>query len=40
MKQKGLSIDSSSERNLSKKWQGIDFTIINFDDKKYIYKKA
>lgn len=39
MKQKGVNIDSSSERNLKKKWDGVDFTIINFDDKKYVYKK-
>jgi hypothetical protein len=35
IKQKGLNIDSSSERNLRKKWQGVNFTIINFDEKKY-----
>lgn len=40
MKQKGISIDSSSERNLKKKWQGVDFTVINFDGKKFAYKKA
>lgn len=39
MKQKGLSIDSSSERNLKKKWAGVDFTVINFEDKKFTYKK-
>lgn len=38
MKQKGVAIDSSSERNLSKKWKGVDFTVINFDDKKFVYK--
>lgn len=39
MKQKGLNIDSSSERNLKKKWTGVDFTVVNFDDKKFTYKK-
>lgn len=39
MKQKGLNIDSSSERNLVKKWDGVDFTSINFEDKKFVYKK-
>lgn len=40
MKQKGVAIDSSSERNLSKKWKGVDFTVINFDDKSFVYKKV
>ncbi len=40
MKQKGINIDSSSERNLNKKWTGVNFTIINFDDKKFSYKKV
>jgi hypothetical protein len=40
MKQKGLNIDSSSERNLVKKWEGVDFTILNFDDRKFLYKKV
>ena len=40
MKQKGINIDSSSERNLKKKWEGVNFTIINFDDKKFNYKKV
>lgn len=40
MKQKGISIDSASERNLKKKWEGVNFTLINFDDKKYTYKKV
>ena len=31
MKQKGINIDSSSERNLKKKWQGVNFTIVNID---------
>ncbi len=39
MKQKGINIDSSSERNLRKKWQGVNFTVINFDEKKFTYKK-
>jgi hypothetical protein len=40
IKQKGLNIDSSSERNLVKKWTGVDFTLINFDEKKFVYKKV
>lgn len=40
IKQKGLNIDSSSERNLVKKWTGVDFTLINFDQKKFVYKKV
>ena len=40
MKQKGVNIDSSSERNLSKKWAGVNFTIINFDNMKFTIKKV
>lgn len=40
MKQKGISVDSSSERNLTKKWPGINFTLINFDSLKFAYKKV
>lgn len=29
MKQKGIKIDSTSERNLKKKWEGLDFTIFD-----------
>ncbi len=38
--EKGINIDSSSERNLKKKWEGVNFTMINFDEKKYTYKKV
>ena len=40
MKQKGINIDSSSERNLTKKWAGVNFTIINFDNLKFTIKKV
>ncbi len=40
MKQKGINIDSSSQRNLKKKWQGVNFTIVNFDQLKFSYKKV
>jgi hypothetical protein len=40
MKQKGIALDTSSERNLKKKWEGINFSIFNFEDKKYIYQKV
>jgi hypothetical protein len=40
MKQKGINIDSSSERNLTKKWTGVNFTIINFDNMKFTIKKV
>ena len=39
IKQKSINIDSSSERNLTKKWPGLNFTLINFDNLKYTYKK-
>jgi hypothetical protein len=37
MKQKGINIDSKSERNLKKKWEGVNLTIFNINDKKFIY---
>jgi hypothetical protein len=40
MKQKGINIDSSSERNLTKKWKGVNFTIINFDNMNFTIKKV
>lgn len=35
MKEKGIAIDSNSERNIRKKWEGLKTTLFNFDDKKY-----
>ncbi len=35
MKQKGISIDANSERNLKKKWEGVNCTIFNFGEKKF-----
>jgi hypothetical protein len=40
MKQKGINIDSSSERNLIKKWKGVNFTVINFDNMSFTIKKV
>lgn len=40
MKQKGIKIDPSSERNLRKKWDGVDYSVFNIDNRKYEYKKA
>jgi hypothetical protein len=36
MKQKGVNIDANSERNLRKKWEGVNCTIFNFNDKKFV----
>lgn len=40
MKQKGIKIDTQSERNIRKKWDGIDFKVFNIEDRKYAYKVA
>ena len=40
MKQKGIKIDPTSERNLRKKWEGLDYRIFNIENRKYEYKKA
>ena len=40
MTQKGIKIDPTSERNLKRKWEGLDFTVFNIDERKYEYKKA
>jgi hypothetical protein len=34
MKQKGISIDASSERNIKKKWESVTCTLFDFGDKK------
>ena len=39
MKQKGIKIDPTSQRNLKRKWEGFDFTIFNIDNRKYELKK-
>ena len=38
MKQKGIKIDTESERNIRKKWDGIDFKIFDIEERKYAYK--
>lgn len=40
MRQKGIKIDPNSERNLRKKWDGLDYSIFNIEDRKYAYKKV
>lgn len=40
MKQKGIKIDPTSERNLKRKWEGLDFTVFNIGNRKYEYVKA
>ena len=40
MKQKGIKIDPTSERNLKRKWEGLDFTVFNIEERKYEYKKS
>lgn len=35
MKQKGISIESNSQRNLRKKWDGVTITLFDFADKKF-----
>ena len=40
MKQKGIKIDPTSERNLKRKWEGLDFSVFNIEERKYQYKKA
>lgn len=35
MKQKGIKIDPNSERNLRKKWEGLDFSIFNIENRKF-----
>lgn len=34
MKQKGISIDANSERNIKKKWESVTCTLFDFGDKK------
>lgn len=29
MKQKGIKIDTTSQRNIRKKWDGLDYSIFN-----------
>ena len=38
MKQKGIKIDTESERNIRKKWEGIDFKVFDIEERKYVYK--
>lgn len=40
MKQKGVKIDPTSERNIRKKWDGLDYTVFNIENRKYEYKKV
>ena len=40
MKQKGIKIDTESERNIRRKWEGIDFKVFDIDERKYQYKTA
>ena len=35
MKMKGVSIDANSERNIKKKWGGVNCTLFNFGEKKF-----
>ena len=35
MKMKGVSIDANSERNIKKKWAGVNCTLFNFGEKKF-----
>lgn len=35
IKQKGVSIEANSERNIRKKWDGATCTLFNFADKKF-----
>lgn len=34
MKQKGISIDANSERNIKKKWESVTCTLFDFGEKK------
>lgn len=38
MKQKGIKIDTESERNIRKKWDGLDFKVFDIEERKYVYK--
>ena len=40
MKQKGLIIDTSSERSLNKEWDGLLIETFNIDDRKTKYNAA
>lgn len=40
MKQKGIKIDPTSERNIRKKWDGLDYSICNIEARKYEIKKS
>lgn len=40
MKQKGIKIDPTSERNIKKKWDGLDYSVLNIQNRKYEYKKV
>jgi len=36
IKQKGITIDANSERNIKKKWDAVTCTLFNFGDKKFV----
>lgn len=40
MKQKGIKIDSNSERNLKRKWVGLKITAFDIGEKKFVYNKV
>lgn len=35
MKQKNITIDANSERNIKVKWEPVNCTLFNFADKKF-----